>query len=124
MALIQFKTGKRKQLPTATAVQIWRCMVGLDKPDPKQVSFCAAVKSVSLNWRDAPDEYIAENLHHIIPLALAEWRVDRAGNPIRPVTAHAWAFAKRWGLWVNGKPAPEIMKPSYQPAQLQILALT
>lgn len=102
MAVLKMANSRQVAVTREKAEFVWGVFYGLVKPDAKQKRFCEQVEDVIFSWRNAPDDYIQANLDKIIPMALAEWRVNRDGQLTRPGTEHAWAFAKRWGLWNNG----------------------
>lgn len=90
----------------------------------QQEQYLSTIKGLYLNWRNplTPEDYIEAHLSDIIPIALNEWKVDRRGNYTRPDTDEAWKFARRWGLWWNGKSLLVDVKPSQKESILSVAA--
>lgn len=105
MAIIRFNNGKEESVSPQTGASVWLVLCGEVDPTKEQENFMLRVKNVHLNWRNAPDSYIRKRFDMILQFALADWSVNRAGKPVRPQGEFAWAFAKRWGLWENGRPS-------------------
>lgn len=105
MAIIRFNNGKEESVSPETGASVWLVLCGEVDPTKEQENFMLRVKNVHLNWRNAPDSYIQKRFDMILQFALADWSVNRAGKPVRPQGEFAWAFAKRWGLWENGRPS-------------------
>lgn len=106
MAVVQFHNGKQKEISAEQGRLIWEV---LNKEraaeNDAQATYIASIKRIFLNWRNAPDSYISQYIHQIVPVALNEWAVNGQGKPTRPGSDYAWKFAKRWGLWENGQPS-------------------
>lgn len=109
MALIRLTNGKEETVTAEVGAAIWQVLTGELDPTPDQEKFVTRISKIYLNWRNAPDSYIAKYLDNIISMALSEWLVDRQGRPTRPSGDFAWAFAKRWGLWENGRPSALVL---------------
>lgn len=117
MALIVYNSGVQKALPHEQAVKLWKSLHYISRfPEVQQVKL-REIKAVFLNHNHAPDEYIYENLSWIIPFALNDWIVDRHGKPKRPGSYRAFEFARKWGLWENGRPSDLVSRGSAIPAQ-------
>jgi hypothetical protein len=112
MAHLIFKNGSKKAVTAEQGLKIWENLRNPTGADERQLAYLSTVKAIFLNWRVAPDDYIQENLPHIIPIALNEWCYTRAGKPSRPATDFAWRFAKRWGLWLNGAATLLVTSPA------------
>lgn len=112
MAVIHLTTGESQVIPPDKAQQIWQVLEGELTPTKQQQAYCQKVRSINLNWRTAPDSYIKEHLDVIIDMALMDWAIDRQGYLTEPDErdVHAWAFAKKWGLWHKGKPSDPVNK--------------
>lgn len=82
--------------------KLWEGLCDPSNLDDKQLDYLKSIKSIYLNWRNAPDSYIEEHLDKIIPQALSEWSVDARGKTLKPATEHAWTFARKWALWDKG----------------------
>jgi hypothetical protein len=109
MALIFHTDGKREFAPESRAEKLWRILVGQAVPiNSAQKQYCDSVKreikKVVLNYHTAPEDYVRANLSKLLPQILADWTVDRQGNPLHPATAASWDFAKKYGLWKGRKP--------------------
>lgn len=119
------KTDNSKQvIPAAIAVRLWKSMQSPDGLSEQQEQYLSTIKGLYLNWRNplTPEDYIEAHLSDIIPIALNEWKVDRRGNYTRPDTDEAWKFARRWGLWWNGKSLLVDVKPSQKESILSVAA--
>lgn len=114
MACIRFTDGSRKFVPEPIGVRLWRCLHGLAAATEDQRDYLARVRTVYLNWRTAPDEYIRRNLPDIVEAVTKGWVVDSDGRPLRPSTQEEYAFAAKWGLWVNGHPSALVTDPRLQ----------
>lgn len=113
MAYILFNDGRRELHTDPLAVekltQIWYVWAGLRLAhNPVLDAYCKRIKKISLNWYEAPEEYVRENLQRILPQVLNEWSVDSHGHPLRPTSNRSWTFAKKYGLWRAGKPTAVI----------------
>jgi hypothetical protein len=118
MAHIVYNSGFKKSLPAEQALKLWKALHNPAGLSDDQIDRLREIKAIYLNWHTAPAEYIRENLGSILPLALADWAVDRkTGKPTRPASDRAWVFAKRWGLWENGKPTDLVTRGVTLPAQ-------
>lgn len=106
------KSGKKVTISPDRGLKLWEGVCSPEKLDDQQADYLAGVRSIYLNWRTAPDDYIRENLATIIPLALNEWSLDAKGRPLRPATDFAWRFARRWGLWDIGGPTMLVLSPA------------
>lgn len=104
MAIVEMSNGERRYISAEQGEKLWKGLRDPNGLDEAQLDFLSKVKRLFLNWHVAPDDYIKENLKSIIPIALIEWRVDRYGIPLQPISKVSWAFARRWGLWENGAP--------------------
>lgn len=109
MAYVQYIDGTRELRSEAEAKKLWLIKVGRARPQTpaqkKYVSFIRkTIKKIRLNYRTAPEEYIKANIHDIVPMALANWMVNKKGQPIRPATKDDMEFAVKYGLWNQGKP--------------------
>lgn len=100
-------TDKRGiKVTSAQAYVILEILEGRRKPEnDKQADYIATVKSVYLPWREAPDDYIANNASHIIPMILGSWMVNRNGIPTRPDSKNSWDHAHKLRLWEHGGPS-------------------
>lgn len=110
MALIIYTNGDKAFKPDVEAVKLWRILDGQAKPENEaQRRYIAhvrrTVKSVSLDYRTAPEDYIRKNLHKLLPKILSEWVVNQHGEPLKPADAQQWTFAKKFGLWRGNKPS-------------------
>jgi hypothetical protein len=112
MAHLVFKNGSKKAVSAEQGLKIWQNLRDPTGADERQLAYLSTVSAIFLNWRNAPDDYIQENLKSIIPIALNEWKYTRQGKPARPDTDYAWRFAKRWGLWLNGMPTVLVSDPA------------
>lgn len=109
MAYVQFTNGKRqlytKPEEILRLILVWYVITGQKQAmDARLKAYCHRVKSVKLNWHEAPDDYIRWNLNELIAKAVSEWAVDQHGKPVRPTSNAGWIFAKKYGLWKAGKP--------------------
>lgn len=98
MAYIKFHDGRTVTVSAEKGIAAWEVLTGKVEPTPEQEKFALSIKRIYLNYRNAPDDYIEQNFHHIKPQVLADWVVDRNGEPLRPSDDFGWKFAKRWGL--------------------------
>lgn len=103
MAYLVLKTGKKMAITREHGEFLWKSLHDPSGLDEEQLDKLANVQEIYLNWRNAPDEYIRENLGGIIPMALNDWSVTGHGKLIKPQSNFAWQFARRWGLWENGQ---------------------
>lgn len=111
MALLEFVDGRRELVSAQVGVNVWECLNGDIDPDEDQEEFLSKVKRVWLNWRTAPDSYIAQNTEAVLLAHLRlEWMVDRNGELTRPEAgdSEAWEFATKWGLLYQGVKAPKV----------------
>lgn len=105
MAYLELTNGKKQSISGKQGLFLWKALHDPASLDDAQAARLKQVKAVYLAWRDAPDDYIEENLKGIIPLALNDWAVNpQTGKPTRPGDDFSWKFARRWGLWENGQP--------------------
>lgn len=105
MAYLELKNGDKKQISREQGEKLWAALQDPSSVDEDQQKLLESVKRLYLNWHNAPDDYIQENLEAIIPMALNDWSVDKRGHVSRPASPAAWQFAKRWGLWEFGRPS-------------------
>ena len=105
MAVVRFTDNSKKLIPEDKAIVLWLCLTGEKIPTPEQRKYCQKVKTVTLNWRTAPDSYISKNLPTVIPQALNDWSVDLKGRPIKPSNKWSMEFARKWGLWKGNRPS-------------------
>lgn len=106
MAYLILNNGKKSMIPEAKALDIWAKINDPADLDDKQIQFLQTIRGLFLNWRKAPDSYIAAHLPAIIPCALSTWQVNRAGKPSRPGNDASFAFAVKHGLWAFNNPTP------------------
>lgn len=114
MAIIHRTDGKHEVVDPEIGAAIWKVLNGEIEPSPEQAKYCETVEKIDLNWRKAPDSYIKAHFDTIIPMALSDWMLEvreadghkivtgRVSRP-QPGDDFAWNFAKRWGLWYEGK---------------------
>lgn len=102
MAYLALDNGQKRSIPRDEALKIWGVLNGGVDPTPEQEKFCSHIKDIWLNWRKAPDSYIAQRLDRISQLHLNGWLVDCDGVPVKPGDDSSWVFAKKWGLWDGG----------------------
>jgi hypothetical protein len=104
MAHVILQGNIKQNLTREQGLKVWNILQGTAEPeDEKQAMYCNKVVKIYLNWREAPDDYVRQHLHAIIPLALNEWRVDEQRVPVKPATEFAWDFARRHELWAHGR---------------------
>jgi hypothetical protein len=123
MAHIVYKSGIKKSLPHKQAVILWKTLRNTNNLTPAQKAKVSQIEAVYLNYREAPDEYVEENLRRIIPMVVGGWIVDVQGKPLRPQGREDLEFAKRWGLWFKGKPTDLALRPATTPVQVTISAV-
>lgn len=113
MAYLELKSGKKTSISAEQGAFLWKALRNPSGLDEELLEKVQGIKAIYLAWRNAPDDYIRENLKGIVPIALNDWAVDRrTGRPTRPQSDHAWKFAKRWGLWENGGPSLLVTDPA------------
>lgn len=110
MAIVKYLDEKDEVITAEVGAMIWKVLNGELEPDEEQQAFVEKVKTVHLNFRNAPDSYIKARLPMIIPTVLQEWMVDANGNPTKPESEFAWTFSRRWGLWEHGAPTSLVRK--------------
>ncbi len=103
MAIIKFHNGTQETVSADIGAMIWGILQSEIEPNEKQEAYVASVADVILSWRNAPDSYIKRNLPICRRFGLNDWVYSRDGMPVKPEGDFGWKFAKRWGLWENGK---------------------
>lgn len=110
MALLQFNDGRRELVSREVGENVWACLNGDIEPNDDQEEFLSRVEKVWLNWRYAPDSYIAKNTEEVLYSHLRSvWMVNKQGRLTGPEAgdSEAWAFATKWGLIYQGVVTPK-----------------
>ena len=110
MAIVVLNAGGKLTINHDQSIDIWRVLSGEMTPTPEQEVFCSKIKNIYLAWQEAPDSYIEQRLENIIYSAFGSWSCKSDGSIGRPEGEHAWRFAKRWGLWLNGAPTDKALR--------------
>ncbi len=108
MALAVLHSGRWVPLSAKQGRELWEVLQGRGKPDAKQVAFADRVRSIHLNWRNAPDDYITINWHRVLPYALRDWEVYKTGKLARPCDEFTLQFCLKWGLYADGAPTSKV----------------
>lgn len=98
MAYIIFNNNTTATIPAEKANEMWLVLNGYKEGTEEQQEFCTRVKSIHLNWRKAPDEWIKDNYDKFKEKAKDEWYVDNQGNPTRPQHNEDWERIKKHGI--------------------------
>jgi hypothetical protein len=112
MAYLITTDNKKVCISGKVGAFLWKSLNDPDGTDKHTAQQLKKVKKLYLDWHNAPDSYIRENLNAIIDMALDEWAVDGSGEVVRPASDRAWQFAKRWGLWEFGRPTGLVVIPT------------
>jgi hypothetical protein len=105
MALLKLSDNRQKIVSHEQALTIWQVLTGEIEPDEQQETFCMQVDQVFFCWREAPDSWIERHCNTVFPVAISAWLCGRDGKPTKPWAQDDWEFAKRWGLWHEGRPS-------------------
>lgn len=98
MAYLILNNGKTASLPADKGADIWLVLNGYEEGTEAQQEYCTKIKSIHLNWRNAPEEWIRDNLETYIEKAKDEWYVNRQGKPTRPQYTSDWNIKKKWNI--------------------------
>lgn len=98
MAYIILNNNKAITVDADKATRMWLVLNGYEEGDEAQQEFCSKVKSIHLNWRNAPDEWIKDNFDRYKQCCKDYWYVDNQGKPTRPQYNADWEIKRRWNI--------------------------
>ncbi len=98
MSRLVFKDGRSMPLTKEQGHEVWAILQGEQEPNEEQEKFMGNIQKIFLNFGNAPDSYLKENLTLFIAWCKRDWLVDYSGNTTRPQTAEQWSVARKWGF--------------------------
>lgn len=98
MALVVFTDGRNIKVTKEQGHNIWYILNGEIEAQPEQEKFIEKIEKIYLNYANAPDSYIKQNMDSYIRYCKNEWPVDYDGKPSRPYGTKQWNIAKKWGF--------------------------
>lgn len=111
MPIIKHQDGRSTILDLETAIGVWAVLSGEIDPTPEQSEFCETIDRMYFKYWQAPDSYIEQYKPMMFHKAIADWCVDRNRfRPSQPQDEIGWKFARRWGLWHDGKKSSLVEK--------------
>lgn len=84
MAYVILNDERKTQIDREKALGMWRVLNEQEDGTEEQVEFVNNIKTIYLNWRYAPDDYLLRYRKLIEPIVKSEWSCNRYGTPTRP----------------------------------------
>ena len=104
MAVVRLLNGKDDTVSAEVGAELWLVLNGYKDGTPEQQEYCSKVKTIYLNWRKAPDEWIKDNWDLFRSKARDEWYIDNNCRPTRPQYDADKDLALKWKLFNEYSP--------------------
>lgn len=104
MGYLVYKDGRKKFLPDGQALKLWKSINDPTNLTPSQIEKLGTITRIFINYYQAPESYVLQNIDWIAAIEVGRWSVSSSGSLSRPIGQRSWDFARKYGLWLAGAP--------------------